>query len=380
MRIGFDVAQTCGEKAGCSWYADALVREMVRISPNDQFFLYHQFGDWINASVAEGTVIDAPNVKSPFITISPRRAARLWRDPERHSTNLGAPQVVHANCFQVPKLSRTKLVYTIYDVSFWAVPEYTTESNRRICQDGMLRALERADAFVFISESARREFERMLPGWLNATARAWVVTPLAPRCALQGPSSGTAPTHWLAVGSLEPRKNYSAVLDAFERYWAASSRRLPLLIAGGMGWKSEGLRVRIESLSARGMVKHVGYVDERELKMLYAGAEALLFPSWYEGFGLPVVEAMAAGCPVIASNRTSLPEIGGDAAFYVDPAGSSQIADLMLRIESDPVLRSERANAGLEQAAKFSWEKTARQTLDFYRRVLEEPKAPSAIS
>lgn len=372
MRIGFDVAQTCGQRAGCSWYADALVREMVRIAPTDQFFLYHQFGGWVNESTAGGTVIDLPNSTSPFLSIAPRRAARVWQKPNRHWRELGAPEVVHANCFQAPELSQAKLVWTIYDLSFWAVPEYTTESNRVTCQAGTLNALERADGFIFISESARSEFERMLPGWLQATKRAWIVTPLAARPTLRTAAPLGSRTHWLAVGSLEPRKNFPAILDAMERYWSLSSLRLPLWIAGGMGWKSETLRTRIDSLTARGVVRHVGYVGDEQLSVLYTNAQALVFPSWYEGFGLPVVEAMATGCPVITSNRTSLPEIGGDAALYVEPTNVDRMVELMLRIESDGPFRAERVQLGLAQAGKFTWEKTARQTLDFYHRVLTD--------
>jgi glycosyltransferase involved in cell wall biosynthesis len=369
MRIGFDVAQTCGEKAGCSWYADSLIGELARLAPQHEFFLYHHFGGWINDATLGGTTIDAQNVSAPLAQVGRRRAARFWRDPERYWQELGAPEVVHANCFQAPKLHRAKLVYTVYDVSFWAVPEYTLESNRRVCQNGMLKALENADGFVFISKSARNEFERILPGWLDAVDKPWVVTPLASRRTLRETSPAGVPAHWLAVGSLEPRKNYGTMLDAIEQYWKQSTQRLPLWIVGGPGWKSDALRAQIGAMSLRGMVKYLGYVTDSELHNLYANAAALIFPSWYEGFGLPVLEAMSVGCPAIVSNRTSMPEVGGEAAMYMEPTDTGRLVELMLRLEMDSVARANLVQAGRARAAQFSWKDTAEQTLEFYHRV-----------
>ena len=179
--------------------------------------------------------------------------------------------------------------------------------------------------------------------------------------------------YWLAVGSLEPRKNYETLLDALELYWKQSANPRPLKIAGGLGWKSSQLKERIDVLSRRSLVQYLGYVPDHELPGLYAGAEALLFPAWYEGFGLPVLEAMNQGCPVISSDRTSLREVGGEAALYIDPANPRQIAANMLQLEVDTVQRKQLVQAGLAQAATFSWERTARNTLDFYSRVLNSP-------
>jgi glycosyltransferase involved in cell wall biosynthesis len=371
MRIGFDVAQTCGERAGCGWYADALIRALVKISPQHQYFLYHQFGGWINDSISNGTSIAAPNVTSIFKNCPPAEAKRIWHELPKLGTKIGHPDIVHANCYQAPIVSGAKLVYTIYDVSFWAVPEFTTEANRLICQGGVLSALQNADGVIFISQSARDEFERMLPGWLEHSGMPCAITPLAaktlPKHTPKPPAQGQ---YWLSVGSLEPRKNYDTLLDAIALYWERSQYRLPLKIAGGKGWKSDALQARIRELSRRGMVDYLGYVPDQGLSNLYAGAEAFIFPSWYEGFGLPVLEAMAHGCPVISSDRTSLKEVGGNGVLYVDPANASAISTLMLTLESDPGLRSKIAQAGLVQAAKFDWQHTAKQTLEFYERVL----------
>lgn len=374
MKIGLDVAQTCTPRAGCAWYADSLTRAMVKLAPDDHFFLYHQFGTLINADTTAGTMIAAPNVTPTFTDITPAEARRIWGSPQELIIKTGAPDIVHAMSFRAPRVPGAKLVFTVYDVSFWAVHEYTTEENRLVCQTGLLEALRNADGFIFISQSSRDEFERFLPGWLELNRKPAIVTHLGPRDERISKLTQTDHSdYWLAVGSLEPRKNYETLLDALELYWKQSANPRPLKIAGGLGWKSSLLKERLDVLSRRGLVQYLGYVPDHELPGLYAGAEALLFPAWYEGFGLPVLEAMNQGCPVISSDRTSLREVGGEAALYIDPANPRQIAASMLQLEVDTVQRKQLVQAGLAQAATFSWERTARNTLDFYSRVLNSP-------
>jgi len=377
MRIGFDVAQTCVDKAGCGWYADSLIRALVRVAPEHEFDLYHHFGGWINGSVQKGTRIDAPNVRTPLANLTPAEAKLIWSEPVDFSGRAAQPDIVHANCYQAPRINGARLVYTVYDVSFWAKPEFTTEANRQTCQSGTLAALQNADGLIFISRNSQIEFERFLPGWLKRTGRPSIVTPLAPRGESKNPMKATAAgNYWLAVGSLEPRKNYETLLDALELYWDRSNRRLPLKIAGGRGWNSEQLQSRIESLGRKGLVTYLGYVPDDLLPKLYSESFALLFPSWYEGFGLPVLEAMTYGCPVISSDRTSLPEVGGSAAFYVNPADARQIANAMLTLETDPKLWTRHSQMSRVQSANFDWAKTARQTLQFYLEVIKSPQSP----
>lgn len=375
MKIGLDVAQTCTPRAGCAWYADSLARALVRIAPQDHFFLYHQFGTLINPDTSAGTHIVAPNATPTFTDITSEEAHRIWGSPDELVIKTGAPDLVHAMSFRAPRVPGAKTVFTVYDVSFWAVPRFTTEENRIVCQRGVLEALANADGFIFISQCSHDEFERYLPGWLEQHQRPWIVTPLAPRTHQQvAPPSAEADRYWLAVGSIEPRKNYETLLDAFELYWQSSRRPRRLRIAGGRGWKSERIHARMCEFNARGMLEYLGYVPDDQLLSLYAGAEALLFPSWYEGFGLPVIEAMAQGCPVICSANTSIPEVGGKAVTYIDPATPGEIAQAMLALEGDPARRRRESAAGIAQAAKFTWDRTARLTRQFYDCVLNSTR------
>lgn len=373
MRIAFDVSQTCHQRAGCAWFADSMARALAQAEGAHEILLYHHFDGWINKSTSEGTQIAHPKVSAPLNAMPSRTARELWKRVREHGAKLpGQPDIVHANNFHAPPVAPAKLVFTVYDLSFWAHPEFTTESNRLICQEGLIEALQNADGLVFISEFSRGEFQRLLPGYLEDTGKAsCVIYPAA-----RGVPAETIPTttenYWLAVGSLEPRKNYEALLAALERYWAQSDSPKPLRICGGEGWMSDRLKARITALESEGKVRHLRYVPDEELERLYAGAAGLIFPSHYEGFGLPAIEAMSKGCPVICSSAASLPEIGGaDAAAYVRPDDPDAIARTLLEWERDPELRLSQARRGLERSAAFSWDQSAQALLGFYRGLLE---------
>lgn len=376
MRIGFDVAQTCVEKAGCGWYADSLIRAMVKVAPEHDYILYHQFGSWLNHDTSQGVQISEDRVESPFIDIAVGQAEQMWREVQAGDRVVpGNPDIVHSCSYNAPRLPGSKLIFTVHDVSFWVHPEFTTEQNRLVCQNGLLESLQNADGFIFVSEISHHEFERVLPGWLEANNKPWCVTLLGARATthrfaqkVEYPES----RYWLSVGSIEPRKNYEGLLDAFERYQQCSQFRYPLWVAGGRGWHSEHVHSRLRDLEARGLARYLGYVGDDELADLYAGAIGFIFPSWYEGFGLPVLEAMSQGCPVICSHAASLPEVGGDAVLYIDPDRPASIVEAMLKIEGNRDFQNDLRRAGLAQAKRFCWDKTALDTLDFYRLVLEK--------
>jgi glycosyltransferase involved in cell wall biosynthesis len=371
MRIGFDVAQTCVPKAGCGWAADLLAKALTESAPGDEFYLYHHFGRWLNHDNSKGTHLSRPNVKEPIRSMSVGEARRLWAAVAAGDRELpGNPEIVHSNCYQAPKVGAAKLVYTVYDMSFWVHPEFTTEENRLVCQQGTLEAISRAVGLVFISQSARREFDRIFPGFCHRRNVAITVAPLASRFPSLRASRSEVPSgDWLAVGSLEPRKNYVMLLDAIERYWERSKARRRLTIAGGPGWRSAEICQRIAKLESRGQVRYLGYVSDQRLQQLYQEAFALIFPSHYEGFGLPIVEAMSQGCPVITARNTSLEEVGGSGACYYNEI-NQDLVEWMLRLESLADFYLERSALVLAQAGNFDWNFTAEKVLELYRQLL----------
>lgn len=375
MKIGFDVSATCGNRSGVGWYSDRLVRAMAEQDLDHEYFLYHRFDRRHDGDPSLGTQIEGRQAVIPWKNQTADQSAALWEELREGKEIEHQPDIVHATSFQAPPLNGTRLIYTVYDVTFWVVPEYTFEENRFFSQQGTLDAMRNASGFVFISESARNEFERVFPGWLRESGMPNTVTLLASNETAMPPAvdrEDTESSYWLFVGSLEPRKNISGILDALDLYWEKSSDPKPLKIAGGEGCETDKLRWRIADRASKGMVERLNYVPEERMSQLYAEATAFLFPSWYEGFGLPVLEAMTEGCPVITSDNTSLPEVGGDAVLYVDPESPESLAEAMLRLERDEALRHELASKGLKRAQIFSWEKTARETLAFYEEVLEK--------
>ena len=172
----------------------------------------------------------------------------------------------------------------------------------------------------------------------------------------------------LAVGTLEPRKNLTTLLRAFARLREGSAvdPAVGLVIAGARGWLDDPIFEAVQSLGLERAVNFPGFVDDDDLPALYQGAELFVFPSLHEGFGLPLLEAMACGVPVVASNASALPEVAGGAALLVDPHDAEALAQAIARVLGDEALRARLRDAGVARAAQFSWQTAARRTLDAY--------------
>jgi len=379
MKIGYDYTQPSLSPGGCGWHARSLLVEMARLAPESEFLAYRHFATSVIPAEQLAPLPKAANIRDPLPKASRKELIKTWgKVLNQEEAPPEKPDLVHSLCFQSPPLRGSKLVVTIFDLAFWAHPEYSTEATRLLCQKGVLDALKNADGLIFSSEHSRQEFDRLLPSYRRKGQIPSIVTPLGCRYApiLPDMANSAAARHgdyWLFVGSMEPRKNLVGLLDAYEAYAEGHPAPKPLHFVGGSGWKNDEIRAKLALLEARGLVKHLGVVSDEELPQIYQNAEAFLFPSWYEGFGLPVLEAMSQGCPVICSDRSSLPEVGGEAVLYIDPAAPHSITAAMRRLETEPGLRAKLITAGLAQVATFSWEKTARQTLDFYERVLAAP-------
>jgi alpha-1,3-rhamnosyl/mannosyltransferase len=177
--------------------------------------------------------------------------------------------------------------------------------------------------------------------------------------------------YFLAVGTLEPRKNLTHALRAFQALPSRLQETHPLVIVGMQGWLTETLETEIRSLEAKGKIRWLGYVPREHLPMLYAGAAVFLYPSLYEGFGLPPLEAMASGVPVVSSDQSSLPEVVGEAGIMLSPHDLEGWAQAMRSLIEDPEESKKRVQAGLARARTFTWEKCARQTLQVYRMALD---------
>ena len=171
-------------------------------------------------------------------------------------------------------------------------------------------------------------------------------------------------------GTIEPRKNIEVLLDAYALLSKTVRQQWPLVLIGYQGWHSEQLHVRIEAAMSEGWAHYLGFVEADDLPLIYAGARIFVFPSLYEGFGLPVLEAMASGIPVVCSNASTLPEVAGDAAAMCEPQDVDALSELINRALQDECWREQAVKKGMQQAEKFSWQRCAKETAAVYKEVL----------
>ncbi|MCB0211053.1 MAG: glycosyltransferase family 4 protein [Anaerolineae bacterium] len=376
MRIGFDVSQTGANKAGCGYVAFSMIQHLARLDHDNHYILYSNFGsDFWDPDHKQTTFrVRQPNFERRFMDFSHSQARAYWPNPPADfEKQLGEPHIVHSNNYFCPRDLRTaRLVYTLYDLVYVCHPEFTTEENRLVCFNGVFEASLRADMMIAISEYTKQHFLETFPHY--PAERIRVLYP-ASRFALtnaidnqNGQVKKLPPgAFWLSVGTLEPRKNLRRLLQAYASLRREGLTTLPLAMAGGKGWLEEGLSEYITNLGIEKDVHLLGYVSDAQLCWLYRNCFAFVYPSLFEGFGMPVLEAMSLGAAVITANVTSLPEITGDAALAIDPLDQEALTAAMARLQADDTLHATLQQRALTRSALFSWEKTAREVLEVYK-------------
>ncbi len=267
-------------------------------------------------------------------------------------------------------------VTTIHDLSVVLHPQWHPADRVRWYEREFEQGVRQTRQFLAASEFTKGELCRHCgigPDRVHVTyqaARA-AFRPHSPEQIAETRSRLGVPERFLLfVGTLEPRKNVTGLLDAYGRLPASLRRECPLLVAGAWGWKAEQLR---EKLAERSLAEHVrllGYMHDEQLACLYSACAALVWPSFYEGFGLPPLEAMACGAPVIVSNAASLPEVAGEAGILLEPNDVDAWSGAMRRVVEEPELRAELSTRGLAQAARFTWAQFVQKTCAAYEAAL----------
>ncbi len=382
MRIGFDVSQTGKAKAGCGYFADGLIRQLAASGAGNEYILYPAVGDFYwDPQCVEGTFrCQNPN----FHRLEPPpdfpASQQFWRNPPPDfEARLGHPDIVHANNFYCPRtLEHARLVYTAYDLSFLLEPKWTTEENRIGCVQGVFDASIRADWILAISEFTRRHFLNTFPHY--PAERTSVIYPASrfhdalPALCSERLGMLESGRFWLSVGTIEPRKNHRCLLEAYSRLRSASASAFPLVLAGGQGWLMEAFLAEVRSVPWGSDVILTGYVSDAELKWLYQNCFAFVYPSLFEGFGMPVLEALGLGAPVLCSNTSSLPEVAGQAAVLFDPSDPLRLAAEMISFARGGVDREFLRSAGYQQAKRFSWAHSAARLLELYGQAMAQPR------
>lgn len=379
MHICYDISQTGAGKAGCGYFAHAMLEAMLQIAPEREFWLCPSFGDFFFDRHVQVTQYGGPNVHAGPRHASRELAGEFWRRPDLEQA-LDRPDIIHSNNFWCPvQLASTRLVYTLYDLGFVAEPNWTTEANRVGCFEGVFRSAVVADFVVAISEASRAHYLRLFPHF--PTERIRVVYPCS-RFA-DASAQGRRPKalenirpgeFWLSVGTIEPRKNQHRLAEAYADYLSRGGGAMPLVLAGGNGWLMADFKQHLERLGVSANVVQTGYVADEELVWLYRNCYVNLYPSLFEGFGLPVLEGMQFGAATVTSASTSIPEVAGDAAILVDPLDVPALSRAMLRLSEDysEVLRLRAA--AIARAQTFDWKNSATRLLGIYEEVLAMPK------
>ncbi|MBI5300725.1 MAG: glycosyltransferase family 4 protein [Chloroflexi bacterium] len=374
MQITLDLSPVVHRKAGLGRYAAALAERLVT---QDQSNAYTAF--------AHGGFEDA--TLPPALRALPRATIPLDVRPFRmgvwlaHALDIGMDRwfpradVFHATEHLLPRFKNIKTVFTLHDLIFQFFPEYHLPLNRWFLTNAMPHFLRRADAIIAVSECTKRDairFYNLPPEKITVIHEAAdpALRPVDDPALIANVCARYADNQpfLLFVSTIEPRKNIRAIVDALRvlREHGITHR---LLIVGRKGWLYQPTFDHVSQTGMENAVLFLDFVPDADLRALYAACDTFVFPSLYEGFGLPPLEAMACGAPVIASNTSSLPEVLGDAALFVNPREVGEIANAIERVICDPALRDELRAKGFAQAARFSWERAARETLAVYRRV-----------
>jgi glycosyltransferase involved in cell wall biosynthesis len=284
----------------------------------------------------------------------------------------GPLDVFHSPDFALAPSQSARTLVTIHDLSFMRVPECSEPSLRTYLNEVVPRSVGRADVVLADSESTRQDVLELLK---VAPGRVQVIyagvddgfQPVRDPLILEQTRTryGLPQRFVLGVGTLQPRKNYRRLVEAFARLRGQDDVRL--IISGARGWMYEEIFRRVDELGLTGRVLFPGYVAEGDLPALYSLAEVFAFPSLYEGFGLPPLEAMACGTPVVVSRTSSLPEVVGDAAWQIDPLSVEELAEALGTLLGSSTRRATLVERGLVQARRFAWSEAARKLLELYR-------------
>jgi glycosyltransferase involved in cell wall biosynthesis len=382
MTIGFDISQTGKSKAGCGYFADGLIRQLAASDTRNQYVLYPAAGDlfWDPECDTSTFSCSRPNFRRLSVPPDFEASREFWRNRDSAlERRLGNPDIIHMNNFFCPTgLKEARLVYTLYDLSFLEDPCWTTEQNRIGCFQGVFQASLHADFIVAISEYTRRHFLSLFIHF--PPERVAVIHPASrfdariQECKPERFSALESDRFWLSVGTLEPRKNHARLLDAYRIHKTKYDQALPLVLAGGQGWMMNHFETLFQGLELGREVILPGYVSDAELGWLFQNCFGFIYPSLFEGFGMPVLEALSLGAPVLCSDTTSLPEAAGKAAVYFDPSDPHSIAGAMNRLARGELDRESLISAGIEHAKGFSWAISAARLSEVYRQVMEFPR------
>ncbi|MHB1005805.1 MAG: glycosyltransferase family 4 protein [Chloroflexota bacterium] len=370
LRIAIDARLAAYQQAGITSYTRSLLAELPALAPRDTFLV-------LRSRKGEPLLAPTPNVEERALWTPPHHRWEQLALPVE--TAWARPDLVHSPDF-VPCFHRGwRSVITVHDIAFLRFPQVLTTDSRRYYGQ-VERACQSAERVIVVSRNTARDLEDLLgvtPERVRVVyeAAAPYYRPLGQDAATQTRLRYEAPDgYFLFVSTIEPRKNLETLLRALAQLGARgggdAAGQLPLLVVGQPGWLYQGTFHLVAELGLKERVRFLGSASPADLLHLYNGAQALLYPSLYEGFGLPPLEAMACGTPVAAADNSSLPEVVGDAGLLLPSTDVDAWVDALRRLTTDGALRADLSLRGLARAAQFSWRRAAEETLAVYREAM----------
>ncbi len=372
MTLCLDLSAAAHERAGLGRYAASLAQALLPLEPGLTAFVNDPRESRLRLPLSD---LPTHTANLPRKRWRLRAAASYFGSPPMDHA-FGGVTLFHATEHLLPKLTHAISVFTLHDTAYLLFPNYHLFQNRLYLTLMMPRFLERADRVIAVSEATRRDALRFYR--LNPEKVVVIPEGVEPRFRPEPDPARLAAVRQryalperfiLCVGTIEPRKNLPTLLEAYAAL-RPHHPRLGLVIAGGKGWLYQSFFERLQSLGLETRVTLTGYVPDDDLPALINCAEVFAFPSVFEGFGLPPLEAMACGVPVVCSNASSLPEVVSEAGFLVAPDDVPRWAETLNRLLTEPALRADLRTRGLARARQFTWDAAARQTLEVYQSVL----------
>lgn len=367
MKIGIDISQIV-YGTGVSFYTQSLVENLLKIDNKNE---YRLFFSSLRKNLPASFKYKTANARLKSFKIPPTLLEPLFNKSHLLPIEsfIGKVDVFHSSDWTQPP-TRAKKVTTIHDFGFLKYPETAHPKIKAVMERRFRWIKKEIDMVIAISQSTKKDTMEILgipenkikvvyeavPEDITQVKNKQTINKIKNKYHIKG-------DYILSVATLEPRKNLKIIIQAFQ---ALGIKDLQLVIIGKSGWDNIRMDNGIEN------VKFTGYVNRQDLAALYSGAVCLAFPSLYEGFGLPILEAMQCGCPVITSHLSSMPEVAGKAGILVDPMDIEEIGKGFYEVVSNKIKRQEMIKEGFKQVKKFSWEKTARQTLKVYEDVVKQ--------
>jgi glycosyltransferase involved in cell wall biosynthesis len=373
MTIYIDVAAAVHGRAGLGRYAESLARALVAKAPGQFALFYNRGRDAHPLAGLHG--VPARTVRAGYkpwrMTIWLGQLAGLGFD-----RLLPGAGLYHATEHLLMPLRHVPTVLTVHDLIFRLFPQHHKRLNYWYLNASMPLYCRRANAIIAVSQATKRDLVQLYhvdPAKITVVyeAAAPHFAPASPAQVVHVRARYSLPDRYLLhVGTIEPRKNLERLLEAIYQL-RKGGEAMHLVVVGNKGWLYEGFFRRLEELALGDVVQLTGYVPDADLPAVYSGATLVAVPFLYEGFGLPVLEAMACGAPVVCSDSSSLPEVGGDAARYFPATDVAAMADAIRAVWRDETQQAVMRRQGLARAAQFSWERAAEETLAVYKRTVD---------